>query len=55
VEGDITGTTYDVAADDQRFVIAGNPVVGGEQEEDPTARAVLVNNFIEVLRAQVPR
>jgi len=52
-----TGNTYDVAPDDERFLIALNalaPGLGGGVEGAPLARVVLVNNFFEVLEQMVP-
>lgn len=51
VEGDILGTLYAVAPDDQRFVIGSEVDPEGQSSEAPTA--VLVNNFAEELRARV--
>jgi serine/threonine-protein kinase len=50
--GDISGTTYDVAPDDQRFVMAR---AAGSGEEAPKPVVVLVNNFVEELKARIPR
>ncbi len=52
-----TGSTYDVAPDDQRFLIATSGLTGGVAGEDGDAASpvtVLVNNFFEVLRQVVP-
>jgi hypothetical protein len=43
-------TSYDVAGDD-RFLVVGRPGT----EADASARIVVVQNFLEVLRRQVPQ
>jgi hypothetical protein len=48
-----TGNVYDLAPDDQRFLVGMTPVapeVGGAAAPS----VVLVNNFFEELRARVP-
>jgi len=45
------GLMYEVAPDGQRFVIAR--VAEGEEESGPST--ILVNNFVQVLEAQLPR
>lgn len=44
------GLFYDVAPDDERFVIARD--VGAEEGAGPTT--ILVNNFVEELKARAP-
>lgn len=50
---DLSGLFYDVAPDDQRFVLA--TVAPAEGEEAVGPGVVLVNNFFEELRARVPK
>ena len=50
-----TGNTYDVAPDDQRFLVATQGRVDGSEEDgDLGAETVLVQNFFEELKARVP-
>ena len=50
-----TGNTYDIAPDDQRFLIATQGRVdGGGQDGDAGPARVLVNNFFEELKRMVP-
>ena len=52
IEADLTGSFYDVAPDDQRFAIGLEMTPEGDRGDD-RPEAVLVNNFAEVLKAQV--
>jgi hypothetical protein len=50
------GFAYDVAPDDQSFLMATTNVGGPPgQEESAAPRAILVNNFFEELRRLAPR
>jgi serine/threonine-protein kinase len=52
---DITGHRFVVAPDGQRFLMARTmPAPAQDDEEQARVRAVLVNNFIEELKARVP-
>jgi hypothetical protein len=44
---------YEIATDDQRFLIPVSVASSGA-EEDPRVRVVLVNNFVEELKRRVP-
>jgi serine/threonine-protein kinase len=50
--GDINGVVYDVAPDDQRFLMARDVPAAGTDVTGP--RTILVNNFVEEIRARVP-
>ena len=52
--GPLTGNTYDIAPDDQRFLIATVGRVDGGQDSDAGPARVLVNNFFEELKRMVP-
>ena len=47
------GRFYDVSLDDQRFLMA-RPYQGDEQEGGGSSQVILVQNFFEELKAQVP-
>ncbi|MDX1647220.1 MAG: hypothetical protein R3304_08750, partial [Longimicrobiales bacterium] len=51
--GDILGNIYDVHPDDQRFVLG--MAVGSDDDDDDAPDAVLVTNFLQVLRSQTGR
>jgi len=53
----LSGLMYDLAPDDQRFLVAARVtgIEGGEAGAAPLPRFVLVNNFFEILRERVPR
>ena len=49
------GKTYDITPDDEHFLIATQGRVdGAEQDGDAGQATVLVNNFFEELKRQVP-
>ncbi len=50
----LTGNRYDIAPDDQRFLIATVGRVDGGQDGDAGPARVLVNNFFEELKRMVP-
>ncbi len=52
--GPLTGNTYDIAPDDQRFLIATVGRVDGGQDGDAGPGTVLVYNFFEELKRMVP-
>ena len=49
----LSGTVYDVALDDQRFMVAAIVATGGD-DAPPAPRFILVNNFFEELKRLVP-
>ena len=53
ISGDITGALYDVAPDDQRFLMGRN--LAAVQNDAVGPRTILVNHFIEEIRARVPK
>jgi len=54
MSGGITGHIFVVAPDGQRFLMARTMPAPGQDNEQARVRAVLVNNFIEELKAKVP-
>ena len=53
--GNLNGLFYDVAPDDQRFLIGAivTATTGSTDDGPPPPSVVLVNNFVEELRRQV--
>ena len=53
----LNGLYYDVAPDDERFLVATNVTgqsPGASDDAPPPPRMVLVNNFFQILEERVP-